>query len=96
MPVPNGSANGIFVLGVRPESLEVANEGVPARVEVVEDVGADAYVFCSAELGGTSTRLVARAEARRAPQQGDQVRLRPRPEEAHLFDPASGERLERR
>src|SRR5207249_345052 len=50
VPVPNGSANGIFVLGVRPESLEVANEGVPARVEVVEDVGADAYVFCSAEL----------------------------------------------
>jgi multiple sugar transport system ATP-binding protein len=96
VPVPSGAANGSFVLGVRPESLEVANEGVPARVEVVEDVGADAFVFCNAELDGTSTRLVARSEARRAPQQGDHVRLRPRPEEAHLFDPASGERLERR
>jgi multiple sugar transport system ATP-binding protein len=95
VPVPSGAANGSFVLGVRPESLEVASEGIPARVEVVEDVGADAYVFCSAELGGQSTRLVARAEARRAPQQGDRVSLRPRAEEAHLFDPASGERLER-
>jgi len=96
VPVPTGAANGNYVLGVRPESLEVASEGVPARVEVVEDIGADAYVFCSAELDGQPTRLVARAEARRAPQQGAQVSLRPRAEEAHLFDPASGERLERR
>jgi multiple sugar transport system ATP-binding protein len=96
VPVPKGAPNGSFVLGVRPESLEVASEGLSARVEVVEDVGADAYVFCTAELGGASTRLVARAEARRAPQQGDVVSLRPRAEEAHLFDPASGERLERR
>jgi len=96
VPVPKGAPNGSFVLGVRPESLEVASEGLSARVEVVEDVGADAYVFCTADLGGASTRLVARAEARRAPQQGDVVSLRPRAEEAHLFDPASGERLERR
>ena len=96
VPVPTGAPNGSFVLGVRPESLEVATEGLAAHVDVVEDVGADAYVFCTAELGGESTRLVARAEARRAPQQGDSVSLRPRAEEAHLFDPASGERLERR
>jgi multiple sugar transport system ATP-binding protein len=96
VPVPKAAPNGSFVLGVRPESLEVASEGLAARVDVVEDVGADAFVFCTAELGGESTRLVARAEARRAPQQGDRVSLRPRADEAHLFDPASGERLERR
>jgi multiple sugar transport system ATP-binding protein len=96
VPVPKGAANGRLVLGVRPESLEVASEGLPAKVEVVEDIGADAYVFCTAELAGEPTRLVARAEARRAPRQGDQVALRPRADEAHLFDPASGERLERR
>jgi multiple sugar transport system ATP-binding protein len=56
-------------------------------------VGADAYVFCSAELGGESTRLVARTEVRNAPQQGERVSLRPRAEDAHLFDPESGERL---
>jgi multiple sugar transport system ATP-binding protein len=95
VPVPKAAPNGSFVVGVRPESLEVASEGLAARVDVVEDVGADAFVFCTAELGGESTRLVARAEARRAPQQGDRVSLRPRADEAHLFDPASGERLER-
>jgi multiple sugar transport system ATP-binding protein len=71
----------------------VAGDGIPARVEVVEDIGADAYVFCSADLDGEQTRLVARTEVRNAPKQGERVSLRPRPEEAHLFDPESGERL---
>ena len=84
-----------LVVGMRPESLEVAPEGIPAKVDVVEDIGADAFVFCSAELGGETTKLVARSESRKAPKQGDRVTLRPRPDEAHLFDPASGERLER-
>ena len=92
VPVPS-NGHGRLVLGVRPEALEVAGEGIPAHVDVVEDVGADAYVFCSAELGGEQTRLVARTEIRNAPKQGERVSLRPRPEEAHLFDPESGERL---
>jgi multiple sugar transport system ATP-binding protein len=96
VPVPGAAAgNGrtTLVVGVRPESLEVAAEGIPARVDVIEDVGADAYVFCSAELNGEVTKLVARTEVRKAPKQGERVTLRPRAEEAHLFDPVSGERL---
>jgi multiple sugar transport system ATP-binding protein len=91
------AANGTssLVIGVRPESLEVASDGIAAQVDVVEDVGADAFVFCSTELGGESTKLVARTEVRKAPKQGERVTLRPRPDEAHLFDSASGERLER-
>jgi multiple sugar transport system ATP-binding protein len=87
-------ANG-KVAGFRPEHVDIAGdgEGIPARVEVVEDIGADAYVFCSADLGGEQTRLVARTEVRNAPRQGERVALRPRSEEGHLFDPESGERL---
>jgi multiple sugar transport system ATP-binding protein len=92
VPVPT-NGRGRLVVGVRPEALEVAGEGIPARVEVVEDVGADAFVFCSAELGGEQTRLVARTQVRNAPAQGERVSLRPRAEEAHLFDPETGERL---
>jgi multiple sugar transport system ATP-binding protein len=91
--VPRPVEGDSLVVGLRPESLELAADGIPARVEVVEDVGADAFVFCAAELNGESTRLIARTEARKAPQQGDRVSLRPRPDEAHLFDPGSGERL---
>jgi multiple sugar transport system ATP-binding protein len=67
---------------------------VPARVEVVEELGADAYVFCVAEVGGEELKLVARTKARDVPRRGDQVALSPLPNEAHLFDSGTGERLE--
>jgi len=94
VPLPaseNGRAR--VVVGLRPESLELAAEGLPARVEVVEEFGADAYVFCAAEVAGEEVRLVARHAARRAPERGERVALRPRPDEAHLFDPDTDERL---
>jgi multiple sugar transport system ATP-binding protein len=93
--IPAGSANGRsdLVVGLRPESLELAPDGLPARVEVVEELGADAFVFCVAEVAGETTKLVARTEARRAPERGANVTLRPRADEAHLFDPENGERL---
>jgi multiple sugar transport system ATP-binding protein len=84
---------GEVVVGLRPESLELASEGVAAEVEVVEELGADAYVFCVADVAGDETKLVARAETRRAPERGSRVKLRPRAGEAHLFDPRTGERL---
>ena len=82
------------ILGLRPEALELGSEGLPARVEVVEEFGADAYVFCVAELDNTSVKLVARTDARTVPRRGDRVALQPRPNEAHLFDSVSGDRLE--
>jgi multiple sugar transport system ATP-binding protein len=88
---PNGRN---LVVGLRPESLEVATEGIRATVDVVEDVGADAFVFCTADLPDVTTKLVARTEVRNAPKQGEVVTLRPRAAEAHLFDPVSGERLD--
>jgi multiple sugar transport system ATP-binding protein len=84
---------GELVVGVRPESLELASDGIPAEVEVVEEVGADAFVFCTAELGGVATKLVARAGAKRAPARGERVSLRPLSDEAHLFDPVDGVRI---
>ncbi len=77
------------VIGLRPESLELASDGIPAEVEVVEELGADSYVFAAAEVG----RLVARCETKHAPERGARVRLRPKTGEAHLFDPESGARL---
>jgi multiple sugar transport system ATP-binding protein len=82
-----------IVLGLRPESLVLAPDGVAARVEVVEEIGADAYVFGVAEVGGAEVRLVARCEARRAPARGERVHLRAEVADAHVFDADTGERL---
>jgi multiple sugar transport system ATP-binding protein len=108
LPVENGSVSlggtrvqvgangrGELVLGFRPESLELASEGLPAEVEVVEEIGADAYVFCVAQLPGGETKLVARTNTRGAPERGARVVLRPKADEAHIFDPVTGERLAR-
>jgi multiple sugar transport system ATP-binding protein len=82
-----------IVVGLRPEALDVASDGIPASVEVVEEIGADAYVFAAARLGGEDAKLVARVDARRAPERGAPISLRPHADEAHLFDPATGARV---
>jgi multiple sugar transport system ATP-binding protein len=88
-PLPAGLSPGEVVVGLRPESLEVASEGIAAQVEVVEELGADAYVFTAAEIG----KLVARVETKHAPERGAKILLRPKPDEAHFFDHATGVRL---
>jgi multiple sugar transport system ATP-binding protein len=76
------------VVGLRPESLELAPSGIAGEVEVVEEIGADAYVFAATDLG----RLVARVEAKSAPERGERVAMRPHGD-AHLFEADTGVRI---
>jgi multiple sugar transport system ATP-binding protein len=92
MPVSAGRET--IVVGLRPESLDLAPDGLPAEVEIVEEIGADAFVYCRTQVAGGETRLVARTETKRAPGRGERVALRPRAGEAHLFDESTGVRLE--
>ena len=96
VPLPSGpsTTNGSVVLGLRPEALDLAPGGIEARVEVVEEFGADSYVFCVAEYGGEQVKLVARTDSRSAPEREARVSLCPRVNEAHVFDAATGDRLE--
>ena len=86
--------NGEVVVGVRPESFELAPDGIPAHVDVVEELGSEAYAFCRAQLAGEERRVVARVDARQPPALQERITLRPLAEEVHLFDPATGARLE--
>ncbi len=82
------------VVGVRPEALELADAGLDATVDAVEELGLDAFVFCTADLPDGAGRLVARVDARHAPARGERVRVRPSADHApHFFDADSGERL---
>jgi multiple sugar transport system ATP-binding protein len=94
LPASLTTSNGKVVLGLRPESLELAPGGIDARVEMVEEIGADAYVFCAADHEGEPVRLVARTEARSAPEREAKVSLCLRGEDAHFFDADTGVRLE--
>jgi multiple sugar transport system ATP-binding protein len=100
VPLPESArsaaaANGweSVTVGLRPESLKLADDGIAAQVEVTEEIGADAFVFCAAELGGRPTRLVARVEAKHVPARGARVSLEPAAGDAHLFDPVDGTRI---
>ena len=73
-------------LGIRPEHLRVDGD-VPARVELVELAGGDAYVHLS-------NGLVARVPAAARPREGDEVGVGVRPEHVHRFDAATGARVE--
>jgi multiple sugar transport system ATP-binding protein len=82
-------------VGVRPEQLEITDTGgVEVVVDLVEDLGAEAYVYTHAGSGSGGGELVARCNPRSAPRLADTVRLRRHPDGAvHLFHPQSGERL---
>ena len=81
--------NREVVLGVRPEHLEIAADGFEAEVVVVEPTGSETQLF--ARLGGQEIAAVFRERHEFVP--GQRIRLRPRADCLHLFDPSSGQRI---
>jgi multiple sugar transport system ATP-binding protein len=81
--------NREVILGIRPEHLEIAADGFEAEVVVVEPTGSETQVF--ARLGGQEIAAVFRERHEFAP--GQRIRLRPRADCLHLFDPSSGQRI---
>jgi multiple sugar transport system ATP-binding protein len=83
-------------LGVRPEDLAVSDSGagLPVEVVVVEELGADAYVFgVFQDSGGHRREITFRAEGRQPPKKGSQIRLVVDPTRVHVFSPSSGVRM---
>jgi len=82
-------AGARVTLGVRPEDLVAANDGLAVAVDLVEPLGSETLVHASGEAG----RLVARTTSAAVPAVGDTLRFMVRPEAVLLFDPASGASL---
>ena len=82
-------------IGVRPEDLVVATsgEGLQVEVDVVEELGADGYLYGHTEVDGKRVDVVARVDGRSHPNAGDRIVVTPAPEHVHVFDAESGERL---
>jgi multiple sugar transport system ATP-binding protein len=82
-------------VGVRPEDAEISKSGKGIKVEilVVEELGADGYLYGTAEAGGEKIDVVIRVDGRVHPSAGDTVFMTPKPAHIHAFDIESGVRL---
>ena len=81
------------VAGVRPEHwrLVPAEHGLPVVVDLVEELGADSYVYGHASVAGERLDLVVRHSGGRAPAQGEVLHVGPA--SVHVFSVGSGDRL---
>src|SRR5579875_1636006 len=87
------AAGGEVTVGVRPEDLVLASEGLTVTVDLVEELGADGYLYAHTEQpGGGRLDLVARVAGGEHPGLGERVTLAARPNRLHIFDVHTGER----
>src|SRR5271156_4740398 len=94
VPREIADAAGEIVVGIRPEHFEIGAGGVEMQIDVVEELGADAYLY-GRVTGPDNTfgqPVVARADGHNPPLRGDRVRLHPQPGHLHFFA-ADGRRL---
>ena len=107
LPVPRdqlaraSARSGSVTVGFRPESIRLvgAGEGVPVVVNVVEQLGSDAFLYT--KLAGEQTDdvlhpsdVVLRTEPRTAAAAGQQLWLDVREGGLHVFDPATQQRVD--
>jgi sn-glycerol 3-phosphate transport system ATP-binding protein len=87
----HGAAHPVLV-GLRPEHFELAEHGsIALRVQLAERLGADTILHGTL---GSGPLLTARVSGGIDAKPGDTMRFAVRPEHVHLFDPASGRRLD--
>jgi multiple sugar transport system ATP-binding protein len=83
-------------VGFRPEDVTLTSDdtGVPVDVLLVEELGADAYVYGEVQtLDGSTRQIIARTDGRKPPAKGETVHITVKAGHAHVFSPATGERL---
>jgi multiple sugar transport system ATP-binding protein len=91
-----GGANSV-TLGFRPEDLDLVSDGqngLPTRVDLVEELGSDAYVYGTAQINGQDERIVVRTDGRTPPTMGDTVFVQTRKGHEHVFHGVTGDRLD--
>ena len=83
-----------ITLGFRPEDLRIGEEGVPVEVGLVEELGADAYVYgLVAQADGSKKDVVVRTDGRRPPTRGETINVTIVPGHSHVFSTSTGQRL---
>jgi multiple sugar transport system ATP-binding protein len=88
-----------LIIGIRPENFEVAATGIAVDVDLVEELGADGYLYgtlagLAPEEKLSAQQIVARVSTRTPPQRGTSVKLNvANPDTMHVFSEVTQERL---
>ena len=90
-----GAAEHQVTVGVRPEDMELVGEGegLATTVNMVEELGADAYVYGTTRIHDGEHDIIARVDGRKPPAKGEKVYFAPQSGHVHLFSETTGERL---
>lgn len=84
------------VVGIRPEDFifhATAGEGMQVTVGLTEVLGADAYIYGKLQLPTGEADVVLRVDGRNIPAVGQLLHVSPTVQHLHLFDRATGLRL---
>jgi multiple sugar transport system ATP-binding protein len=95
-PAAATKANGDVTVGVRPENWRIVSAeegGLPVRVTVVEELGADNYVYGTSDVEGVPSTVIIRLPGRNTQSKGETLHVTTDPAHVHVFDTATGERL---
>ena len=95
-PTAAKKMQGNITVGVRPEAwrLVSANEGgLPITVTVVEELGADGFVYGTCDVEGTPGNVIVRVSGRDKVAKHDTIYVTTDPHHVHVFDTETGERL---
>jgi multiple sugar transport system ATP-binding protein len=92
-----GPQHNDITVGVRPEAWRVVSEsegGLPVKVTVVEELGADGFIYGTSDVEGTPGNVIVRvSSARGSISKGDTIYVTTDPKHVHVFDNETGERL---
>ncbi len=82
-------------VGLRPEDLVLTTKGngIAVEIQVIEELGADAFLYGNTTIEGKKVDIIARVDAKNHPSAGQTVHLIPQGGITHLFDVNSGLRL---
>lgn len=87
--VPSSAGGRAALYGIRPEHFSLGGEGIKAEISVIEPTGSETQVF--AKLAGEKIVGVFRERVSARP--GELLPIIPHPDAVHLFDAATGLRL---
>jgi len=95
------SAGSSVIIGIRPEGFIPSTDGFAVNVEVVEELGADAFVYGQpadsnisfAQATEDGAQIIVRWDPKTPPKPGDTITVSAEASSIHLFNAQSGERL---